>query len=324
MLVLSDSEVRTLFTDDLARETVRSAARQFSSGEADIPARVQMRLPVDHTELLVMPGSLPGIGALGVKTVGEFPRNAAAGVPTAPATVLLFDPETGLPEAFLDGTSLTLARTAAMSVVAAEHLAVDRPTSLAVIGAGGQALSHIEAFARRFPLERVRITSRTRERAHATAAAASAGGIAVEVTADAASAVAGADIVISATTARRPVVPDDALAAHACVIGIGAHSPEHAEIEAATVARAARVAVDTRRGSIDGAGDIAQAIGLGALRRDDVAELGELVTGAVPGRAAHDGITVFKSIGFAALDLVAARELVARARAEGLGIDVAL
>jgi ornithine cyclodeaminase/alanine dehydrogenase-like protein (mu-crystallin family) len=137
-------------------------------------------------------------------------------------------------------------------------------------------------------------------------------------------AVDGADIVVAATASASPVLPAEAARPGTLVCGIGSHTPDAAEIPVEIVASASRIAVDTRAGAVDGAGDIAAAIRAGSVDRDDVAELGELVTGRRPGRQAEHETAVFKSVGFAALDLVAGAVLVEAARQAGLGRRVQL
>jgi ornithine cyclodeaminase/alanine dehydrogenase-like protein (mu-crystallin family) len=132
----------------------------------------------------------------------------------------------------------------------------------------------------------------------------------------------GCDIVVAATRSSTPVLPEEAARPGTLVCGIGSHRPDAAEIPPAVVRSAARVVVDTRAGSIDSAGDIAPLIAAGHLTREDVTELGDLVAGRRGGRATDEEVTVFKSAGFAALDLVAGAVLVQEARRRGLGRHV--
>lgn len=325
MLLLSDQDVRRLLTQELARQIVREAAVAYSTGRALVPRRTQMELHEHHGEMLVMPGYLPDIEILGIKQVAEFPTNLALGLSTAPAVLLLFDPSTGYPAALIDATYLTLARTAAMSVVAAEHLAVPEPRMLAVIGAGGQSGAHINAFLDRFGLDEVRVFSRTANRADALvlSSAQQHPGARITRASSAEAAAEGAHLVLLATTSPTPVLDPGAVGPGQLVMGIGSHSLETAELHGGIVATADRVVVDTRVGSMENALDIAQAIEAGTMDRDAVAELGEVVGGSKPGRTADDQLTVFKSVGFAALDLTAARKVLDLAAAQSVGTEIA-
>lgn len=322
MLLLSDDDVRFLLTQKSAREVVKKAAAAYSSGRAVVPSRIQMTVPAENAEVLVMPGLLPDEPVLGLKTVTEFPGNLAKGLPTAPACLLILDPHTGMPSAVINATFLTLIRTAAMTVVAAEYLAVANPSSVGIIGAGGQAMAHIDAFIDRFPISTIRLYSRTSARAWEVAEQASEAYPLVQfsVVQSAEAACEGTDIVVAATTAHSPVVSGAALGPGQLFCGIGSHQPSTAEIPPEVVQRAARVVVDTRSGSIDGAGDISSVISSGALDRGAVSELGDLVNGTRPGRQDPSELCVFKSIGFAALDLAAAAVLIPKATEQGIGL----
>lgn len=129
---------------------------------------------------------------------------------------------------------------------------------------------------------------------------------------------------VAATTSSTPVVADAWIGDGALVCGVGSHDRQSTELEPATVARAEVVAVDTLRGGVDGALDASGPIEAGLISRDDVVELGDLVTGAVPGRTTTTGITVFKSVGFATSDVVVAALVAERAVELGAGTVVDL
>jgi ornithine cyclodeaminase len=326
MLILGDGDVRRLIPQPLAREIVREAAAAYSDGEADIPGRVTLHVDRFDGECLFMPGLIRGRPVVGCKVISVYGGNAAKGLPSVPGVLLLLDPETGVPAALIDAGYLTELRTAAMTAVAAEHLARPGSAVLTVIGTGGQARAHVDAMVDAFPLAEVRVVSRRPERSRAFRAALAARHPDVAFTAPAGGreAVDGADIVVAATASTSPVLPAAAARPGTLVCGIGSHSPDAAEIPVEVVASASRIAVDTRAGAVDGAGDIAAAIRAGSVDRDDVAELGALVTGRRQGRLAADEVAVFKSVGFAALDLVAGAVLVEAAERAGLGRAVDL
>jgi ornithine cyclodeaminase/alanine dehydrogenase-like protein (mu-crystallin family) len=268
--------------------------------------------------MLFMPAHLPRLGAIGLKVWSRFATDAAA-----TALVLYRDLRSGR-TALLDGGYLTDARTGAMSAVAAGLLATPGARRLAVMGAGLQARTQIEAIVAATGIRDVRVWARTEAtRVGFAAEAAESYGVDVRPAASAEEAVRGADIVATATTSSTPVVEDGWLEPDALVCGIGSHKPETSEIEPETVARARTVVVDSRRGVLAGAGDVIEPIRSGQLREEDVVELGELVAGSRPA-VPPPGIAVFKSVGFAALDLAAAKAVVDSALEHGAGSEVAL
>ncbi len=318
LLVLSRDEVAALLPMQRAIDVVRAALAEYSTGHADVPLRTPVHTDEPAGEMLFMPAHLPRLGAIGLKVWSRFATDAAA-----TAIVLYRDLRSGR-TALLEGGYLTDARTGAMSAVAAELLASPGARRLAVIGAGLQARTQIEAIVTATGIRDVRVWCRT-EATRVAFAARAAETLHVDVTpaSSAAEAVRGADIVATATTSSTPVVADGWLEPDALVCGIGSHTPDASEIERRTVARARTVVVDSRRGVLAGAGDVIEPVRAGQLREEDVVELGELVAGIRP-VVAPPGIAVFKSVGFAALDLAAAKAVVDSALEQGAGSEVAL
>lgn len=323
MLVLTQRDIRAVADQGMARAAVREAARATVEGRAVVPPRIAMAIEQPAGEVLVMPGHLPAARSIGVKVWSRYELADGA---TTDATILFRLPDDAL-EVVLDGSLVTDLRTGAMSAVAAELLARQDAATMAIVGAGIQARAHLDALSAVLPaLRLVRVVTRSRERRDAWLAWARDVHPQLQVVSfeDPGAAVRDADIVVTATTSRDPVFPADAVASGTFVCGVGSHDPDAAEIPVETVARAAVVAVDTRRGGVDGAGDIRRAVDAGLLDAMDVVELGELVDGRVAGRSTADEVTVFKSVGFAALDLALAGRIVAAARRAGLGLEVDL
>jgi ornithine cyclodeaminase/alanine dehydrogenase-like protein (mu-crystallin family) len=318
LLVLSRDDVAALLPMNRAIDVVRAALAEYSGGHADVPLRTPLHTDEPAGEMLFMPAHLPRLGAIGLKVWSRFSTDAGA-----TAIVLYRDLRTGR-TALLDGGYLTDARTGAMSAVAARLLASPAARRLAVLGAGFQARTQLEAIVTEMDIRDVRVWSRTESSRIAFASEAATNyGIDVTPAGSAEEAVRGADIVATATTSPIPVVEDAWLEQDALVCGIGSHTPDTSEMEPATVARARTVVVDSRRGVLAGGGDVIEPIRTGVLREEDVVELGELVAGTretVP----PPGIAVFKSVGFAALDLAAAKAVVDAALEQGAGSEVAL
>ncbi len=302
-----------------AIEAMRAAFIAFSEGRAHIPQRLSISIPEQEGITLVMPGYVPP-DALGLKVVSVFPRNPARGLPTLSALVVMLDPETGAPAALLDGAFLTAWRTGAASGLATDLLARPDAESLALIGAGAQARTQLRAVAAVRSLRRVRVYSRTPARAQALIEEMRGQegipeDIAVAPTPEAA--VAEADIVCTATNSSVPVFDGRALQPGTHINAIGSFTLEMRELDEETFRRAARVVVDSRAAALAEAGEVVWAIRQGILREADLVELGEIAAGRRPGRERPEEITLFKSVGLAVQDLVAAQRVWQRIRAQG-------
>jgi ornithine cyclodeaminase/alanine dehydrogenase-like protein (mu-crystallin family) len=286
----------------------------LSAGRATVPVRLSV--PINKEGLaLTMPASLTGASCYSVKVVSVTPANAIAGRPLVTATVLLIDASSGDLLALIDGTALTALRTGAAGGVAARALARSGASRAALFGAGAQARAQLLALVAVHPIREVRLA--TRDQAHARAFQSwatgepSLAGLVIEP-ASAAAAVAGADIVVTATTSATPVFPGAALPAGVHVTAVGAFTPEMRELDDATL-RGARVVVDQRAAALAEAGELRGA------RPEDVVEIGEVLAGVAPGRETTDQRTVFKSVGNAIQDLVVATRAFERARVLGIG-----
>lgn len=265
------------------------------------------------------PGTGAGAGAdagatfIGIKIATVHPGNAARGLPSVQATYLLLDGATGTVRATLDGTALTLRRTAAASALAASYLARDDAASLLMVGAGALAPHLIAAHASQRPIQTVAIWNHRRERAEALADALAAEnpGYAVRAVADLEAAARAADIVSCATLSAAPLVRGAWLKPGAHLDLVGAFTPAMRESDD-EAARRASVFVDTRAGALREAGDIVQPIAAGAIAEADIrGDLSDLCRELHPGRTRAAEITLFKSVGTALEDLVAAELAVA-------------
>jgi len=236
------------------------------------------------------------------------------------ATIVLLDHATGALAAVMDGRYITEARTAAVSAVSVKHLARPDATVLGILGTGVQARSHLEAIRHVRPLTDVRVWSPTdghRERFVAEMRAAT--GLAVRGAASAADATQGADVIVIASSSRTPVIADADVAPGTHIAAVGACRPDQREMPTALVRRA-RMFVDSRAAARVEAGDILIPIGEGAITEAHIAgELGELITERATGRTEAKQVTIFKSLGLAVEDMVAAHLALTRARAAGLG-----
>ena len=284
----------------------------ISAGEVIAPPRLTTRVS-DAGYLGVMPGALPAGQPFGAKLVSFFPENGARSLPAIQGFILLFDPDTATPRALVDAGSVTLLRTAAASASATRLLAAPAASSLGLIGAGAQARTHLDAIAKVRLLDRVLVWSRSADAARRFATAEGARtGLRIEATIDPRAAAACA-IVCTVTSSATPVLLGDWIAPGAHVNLVGAHSPMTREIDGRGIARA-RVFVDSRSGAAVEAGDLLLAVAEGAIDASHVkGEIGQVLCGTVEGRTSSAQLTVFKSLGHVAQDLVAATEIVAAA-----------
>jgi alanine dehydrogenase len=303
---------------------MRRTLAEFSSGGALQPVRARLPITAHDSALYVMPGYVGSSEALAVKLVSVAHGNAARGLPAHLATVLLFDPVTGALLALLDGRLITEERTAAVSAAAAEVLARANAKTLALIGSGIQARSHLEAMCRVRRIESVRVWSPSRERREAFARSHGTAEMRVVATSDARSAVNDADLVVTATASPEPVVFGEWLAEGTCVLAIGASRGDVRELDG-EVLRRSSVYVDSRAAAASEAGEVLLAEREGAIPPDHVCgEIGEVFAGRIPGRTNDAEITLFKSLGQAVEDAATARMVYLRAKAAGEGVTIEL
>jgi alanine dehydrogenase len=324
-LVLSESDVRAVLPMPDLIATMERALIAFSEGRVDQPLRTVIEVGEQKAFFGVMPAYVPDRPALGAKLVTVFGRNAAIGLPTHLATIVLLHPSTGAMLAIVDGRYITEARTAAVSAVATNLLANPDAGILAIIGTGVQARSHLQALACVRRIREVRAWSPTpSHRAAFVRNTPAPAGATMTQARSAEAAVFGADLVVLATSAPDPVVRSAWVTAGAHICAVGACRPDQREMDADLVGRA-RVFVDSRSGALAEAGDIVLAMRDATFAPERIAgELGELAAGRVRGREHAAQVTLFKSLGMAVEDLAAAHLAYERASERGLGRELLL
>ncbi len=318
VLVLNQEEVERLLDMEGCIEAMADALGSLARGEVQVPLRFIVS-PEDGASLLgLMPAHRGGSSPLySLKTVAVFPDNPKRGLDAHQGTVTLFDGETGEVRALMNASAITAIRTAAVSAVATRLLAREDARELAILGAGVQARTHLEAMRLVRDFDRVRIYSPTAEHARAVAEEGGA-----EAVSSAEEAVRGADVVVTATSSVEPVLTRDWLKPGAHVNVVGGRPPQMREIDVATVAGSAFY-VDRRESAENEAFDYRDALDAGAIAPGHIkGEIGEVLIGAAPGRTGPDELTVFRSLGLAVEDLAAAEYVVRRARESGTGIEV--
>ena len=317
ILVLASRHVHELLGYRECADVMRQALADLARGRIQQPLRTVVRLRDAAGFMGLMPSYSPGAG-YGLKAICVTPGNPAIGKDAHQGGVLLFAAATGEPLALVNASAVTEIRTAAVSAVATDLLARPGAAELAIIGTGVQGRAHAHALAATRALSGIRITGRDLARAR-EAAAELAGqlGVPVRVCDGARDAVAGADIVVTATNSPQPVLRREWLAAGTHVNAVGACVPRDREIDTTTMAEAALFA-DSRESVRNEAGDYLLAEKEGAVNPVR-AEIGELLIEAAPGRAGEDEITLFESLGLAAEDLAAASYLYEKATRLGAG-----
>ena len=287
-LFLNEEQVRRhLRMADLI-PAMEKALIDFSAGKVTQPVRSIIHVDPPGGFLGLMPALTPE--GLGLKAVTFYPSNVDRGIPTHMATIFLVDPETGAPLAVMDGRLITEMRTAAVSAAATKLLALPDAKILAILGSGVQAQSHAEALRLVRNFAEVRVWGPTRERAERFAKEIVAKSMSAE------EAVRGADVVVTATNSKTPVLKGSWLKSGCHVNAIGACRPDWRELDDEAMSNV--LFVDSREGALKESGDI---ILSGAKI---YLELGEALAGKVPSRA--NETTIFKSLGMAVEDIAAA------------------
>ncbi len=295
-------------------DVMADALASLARGEVHNPLRFVVRPPDEPSLLGLMPAHRGGSEKLwGLKTVAIFPGNSARGLDSHQGFVALFDGETGEPRTVMNAGAITSIRTAAVSGVATRLLARDDAKVLAILGAGIQGSSHLEAMRAVHDFERVVVWSRTPGRI--------AG---VDEAASAEDAVRAADVIVTATSAAEPIIDRAWLKPGVHINAVGSSIPTTRELDTATM-RDAALFVDRRESTVNEAGDFLFPQREGAIGPESIrAEIGELLIGSGEGRRSNDEVTVFKSLGLAVEDLAAAEYVLERAEAEDAGTVVSL
>jgi len=318
-LVLTQRDVARLVDLRTAIRVARQAFMAMARGEAVMPPKVYLPLP-GGSDFRAMPAFLRRPPACGVKWVNVHPRNRARGLPTVMAVIVMNDPATGVPLAVLDGLLVTKLRTAAAAAVAAQALARRNSRIVGLIGCGAQADAQVEALAEVFHLLRVKVWGlRLREaRRFCRRMRRRLPGVAFEPCATRERCAREADLLVTVTSSRRPLIRRAWLAPGTHINAIGADAPGKQELDPA-ILRAATVVVDERTQAIHG-GELNVPVRRGQFDPRRIhASLGEVLIGRRVGRRSATELTVFDSTGLAIHDVALGAAIVRRAQRLGLG-----
>ncbi|MEO7953925.1 MAG: ornithine cyclodeaminase family protein [Polaromonas sp.] len=292
------------------RPLIDALKTAFAAGDVTAPTRSHHRLDgvaSGSPMLLTMPAWSAGLG-VGTKLVAVYPDNHRQALPSIHGLYVLMEAATGRPQAVLDGGELTSRRTAAASALASQCLSRPDSRTLLMVGTGRLSQYLPQAHAQVRPIDRVLVWGRSLEKSQAAARDLGAAGLAAEAMESLEAACAEADIISCATLAREAVLRGDWLRPGTHVDLVGAFTPTMCEADGRVFERAAAVYADTLDGVLAEAGDVIQALASGALeRRRLVGDLAGLCQATVRPERSNTDITVFKSVGAALEDLVAAR-----------------
>lgn len=329
VLILSHRDVLAALPPEACAEAMAEVLTEHARGGTYMPLRSVM-MPPDAAGFMGLMPAWRGrhqdrAAAFALKAICLMPGNPARGLDAHQGLVTLFDGESGVPTAILDASAITAIRTAAVTAVATSLLARRDARTLAILGAGTQARAHLRALANVRGFEHVRVYAPTGAHAQALVQQASLASAELSVAVSAEEALRDADVVVTATSAREPVLRHAWLKPGAHLNAVGASTPQAREIDTATVAASA-LFCDSRESLRNEAGEFQLAIREGLIAGEEHvrAELGEVLAGAAPGRRDDGELTLFRSLGLAIEDLAAAERAVAAARARGLGTEVEL
>ncbi|MDO8913685.1 MAG: ornithine cyclodeaminase family protein [Phenylobacterium sp.] len=312
MRLIDEDEVRERLTYEVCIPIVRAAMIALSSGET----RQHLRsiIPLAEGRMFgIMPGALGERAVFGAKLISIFPANFAQGKPSHQGVVILFDPETGAPVCVAHAGEVTAIRTAAASAVATDALARPEATRLAILGYGEQAQTHLRALRHVRPISHVTVWGRSPDRGGAFAARMAAEtGLPVVAADDVQSAVAQADIICTVSGADEPILKGAWVrpGTHLNLVGSSRAGP--AEVDDDLVA-ASRFIADSREGVLAQGAEFLRAKASGRVGDDHVVgEIGQVLSGAIPGRQSADQITAYKSLGHIVQDLASVQALMSR------------
>jgi alanine dehydrogenase len=312
-LVLKEAEVRDLLTMEIALKSVEEAFLRMADGSAISHNRQRLHLPGKSYLHYMAAGDGHG-GTMGLKIY----TSAKDGLRFV---VTLFDAESGELLALIEANYLGQMRTGAASGLATRFMAREDARRVAIIGTGAQAATQLEAVCAVRKIEKIRVWGRDEER-RARFVGEMTKRLKLEVTpvAEARQAVAGADIVVTATSASEPVLEGRWLEPGMHINATGANFPDKRELDDEAVLRAGLIAADSREQSKEEAGDLIHALGDGGAGWERVKDLAGIVSRKIPGRNGTDQITLFKSNGIAIEDVTTAADVYQLARSRGSGL----
>ncbi|MER6970080.1 ornithine cyclodeaminase family protein [Nocardioides sp. NPDC000445] len=310
--ILSATDVRSIFTPELALESQREAFTRLGAGEAVQPPRLLVPGPDESVSFCY--SSRIARDAPAVSKFGSVnPSNAARGLGAVHSVITVLDAETGAPRAIINGDSVTGLRTSAATTLAMQQVAPDA-RSVLVVGTGAQARAHLAAFAVTHPDADRRVFGR-----NAAAASELAAEHGATATADLEEAVRTADIVVLCTSSLTPVIEDAWVADGTTVASVGSFAPDRVELPPSLLSRST-VVVDYRPSALTDSGPVVEAVASGSVDADRIVDLGSLLTGSASLDRRSGGPVTYLSVGVGIQDAAAAGVILTAAEERGVGI----
>ena len=323
--LLTEEHVKSLLPLPELIAAMEAAVARFSAGEVLQPVRSMLTVGPTRAFFGLMPAYIERPARLGAKLVTVFNENHARGLPSHLATIVLLDADTGSLLSLMDGRYITEMRTAAVSAVSVRHLSRPDAGTVAILGSGVQARSHLQAYAEVRALKDVRVWSpKAASRDRFVAEMSGHPSTAIRAAESAEKAVRGADLIVLATSSVTPVIEASWVSAGSHVVSVGACRPDQREMAPDLVSQG-RIFVDSKAAAMVESGDVVLGINEGRFSQSHVlGELGEVVLGRIGGRTSDNEITIFKSLGMAVEDVVSADLVYRRALETGAGTELML
>jgi ornithine cyclodeaminase len=323
--ILSRKDVQQCVTMPQAIDAVKQAFISLAQEKALLPLRTQVPVAKQGGITLFMPAYLPEMGSLGTKIVSVFPENAKRNQPTIHAIVIICNDKTGEPAAMMDGSYLTALRTGAASGVATDHLARHDARTAAIIGAGVQGRTQLEAICCVREIQKVWVYDKNPRMADSFSEEMKTRKEPIPNDIHAArspeEAVSEADVICVATTSSVPVFEDKHLKPGVHINGVGSYTPLMQEIPEKTILRA-KVIVDSLSASLEEAGDLIIPLKKGLIKKSHIlGELSGVAAGRLMVRETEQDVTFFKSVGLAVQDMAVAGLVLQKAGELRLGRD---
>jgi len=317
-LILTNSQIRNLIDMPQVLKTVENAFMLYGKNLVQMPAKIYLDLDKYSGDFRAMPAYIKGMEACGLKWVNVHPKNRRFGLPAVMATIILSDPRTGFSLAIMDGTYITNLRTGAAGAVAAKYLARKDSSIVGLVGCGAQARTQLLALKELFKIKLVYVWGNKPEYAKKFLKETKSFGLNMEIKDMISDCVKEADIVVTTTPVRKPIVKSEWIKIGTHINAIGADAKGKEELEPKLLKRAKIVVDDWQQASHSG--EINVALSRGIITGKDIhATLAEVLLGKKKGRVTQDEITIFDSTGLAIQDIAVANLIYKRALKNKVG-----
>jgi ornithine cyclodeaminase/alanine dehydrogenase-like protein (mu-crystallin family) len=326
MLLISEADVKEALTMANVIETVMSAYGDYSEKLIEIPSRITMKVRDESDSAIFLTANYLSRPFYGIKQASSFPSNINKEKSTVLSDIHLYSADTGELLAVVSANYLTAIKTGAASAVATKFLAREGDSILAIIGTGVQARTQLAGIQKVRPLEEVRLYDLEKRKVKEFIKYIKIirnRNYTIKIYNSADECVYGADIVTTCTTSTRPVFEGDYISEGTHINAVGSFTPYMQEIDSKTVVKTKKIIVDSRKEAWKVAGDLLVPLNEGSIARSKIfGELGDIVTGKIPGRENEKEITIYESVGFAALDIALAIAAYQKSLKLGVGTEL--